>query len=122
MAANIWVQATPGFACVLFQNQWPGAPDPIRSSMAGRSSRFTNPEGWQTVAGGRNAVETPGSGCIGPRILEGCQSAATPPGSMRDLGRRSGGLAPLDPRLPSGKPPACVPADPKTNDVPQDAR
>jgi hypothetical protein len=78
----------------------------------------TNPEGWQKVAGGRNAVETPGRGWIGSCILEGCQSAATPPGSMRDLGRRSGGLAPLDPRLPSGKPPACFPADPKTNDVP----
>jgi hypothetical protein len=106
----------------------PAAPHHGCSSMAGRSSGFTNPEGWQAVAGGRNAVETPGSGWIGSCILEGCQSAATPPGSMGDLGRRSGGVAPafaplrrgksLDPRLPSGKPPACFPADPKTNERP----
>jgi len=96
--------------------------------MAWCASRFANPEGWQTVARGRHAVETPGSGWIGPCILEGCQRAATPPGSMGDLERRSGGVAPafaplrrgksLDPRLPSGKPPACFPADPKTNERP----
>jgi hypothetical protein len=27
---NIWVQATPGYACVLFPSQGPGAPDPAR--------------------------------------------------------------------------------------------
>jgi hypothetical protein len=106
--------------------------------MAWRSSRFTNPEGWQTVAGGRSAVKTPGGGFVGPGILEGCQSAATPSGSRGGLGRRSGGVAPafaplppplgfggtsrrgksLDPRLPSGKPLACFPADPKTNERP----
>ncbi len=79
---------------------------------------YRSPEEYQTVAGGRNAVETPGSGWIGPCILEGCQSAATPAGSTGNLGRRSGGVAALDPRLPSGKPPACFPADLKTNERP----
>ena len=96
-----------------------------RSSMAWRVSRITNPEGWQRVAGGRNAVETPGRGLSSFGILEGCQSSATPPGSNGDFGMRSGGVAPafaalrrgksLDPRLLSGKPPACCPADPTTN-------
>jgi hypothetical protein len=27
---NNWVQATPGYACLFFLGQWPGAPDPER--------------------------------------------------------------------------------------------
>jgi hypothetical protein len=87
------------------------------SSMAWCASGFPDPEGWQIVAGGRNAMETPGSGFVGPCILEGCENSATPSGSMGNFGTRSGGVAPasaslrrgksLDPRLPSGKPPAC---------------
>jgi hypothetical protein len=75
-----------------------------------------NPQEWQIIAGGRNGVET--SGCVvlfDPRILKGCQSSATPPGSAGDFGLRSGGIALLNPRLLSGKPPACSPTDPKTN-------
>jgi hypothetical protein len=30
--SNIWVQATPGCAFSLFLSQWPGAPDPARST------------------------------------------------------------------------------------------
>jgi hypothetical protein len=32
MSANIWVQATPGYACVSLLSQRSGAPDPIRSA------------------------------------------------------------------------------------------
>jgi len=86
-----------------------------RSSMAWRMFRVTNPEGWQIVAGGRSTAETPGSGWAWFGILEGCQSSATPPGSIGDFGMRSGGIAALNPRLLSGKPPACSPARSKTN-------
>ena len=40
-----------------------------------------------------------------------------PPGSIGHWGWRSGGVASLDHRLQSGKPPACVPCDRKTNPV-----
>jgi hypothetical protein len=60
-------------------------------------------------------VETSGGvDYFDPRILKGCQTSATPPGSMGDLGLRSGGIALLTPRPLSGKPPACSPAAPKT--------
>jgi hypothetical protein len=61
-----------------------------------------NPKGWQRVAGGRNAVKTPGDGVLGFGILKGCQSAATPAGSVGNLGMGS-----AQPRLLSGKPPDC---------------
>jgi hypothetical protein len=73
-----------------------------------------NPQGWQIIAGGRNGVET--SGCVvlfDARILKGCQSSATPPGAAGDFGLRSGGIALLNPRLLSGKPPACSLGAPK---------
>jgi hypothetical protein len=61
-------------------------------------------------------VETSGSIVLfEPRILKGCQSSATSPGAMGDFGLRSGGIASLNPRLLSGKPPACSLAAPKTN-------
>jgi hypothetical protein len=83
--------------------------------MAWCVSSFTNPKGWRTVAGGRSAAETPGSGVWSLGILEGCQSSATPAGSNEDFGAGSGGVATLDPRLLSGKPPACSLAEPKPN-------
>ena len=49
-----------------------------------------NPEGWQRVAGGRSVAETSGSARIVPRIPEGCQSSATPAGSMGMLDRDPG--------------------------------
>lgn len=102
-----WVQAMPDCAGQLFPSRRSGSSDPDRSSMTRRSLSATNPEGWQRVAGGRSAAKTPGSGFVGWSIPEGWQSSATPPGSMGDRGSRTGGLSTLDPRLPSGKPPAC---------------
>ena len=68
-------------------------------------------------------METPGSGFSSFGILEGWQSSATPPGSAGDFGTRFGGVATLDPRLLSGKPPACSLADPKTdNPATRDSR
>jgi hypothetical protein len=64
---------------------------PSGSPMAGLACRFTNPQGWQRVAGGRNAVETSGSGVSSFGILEGCQSSATPAGANGDFGMRTGG-------------------------------
>jgi hypothetical protein len=90
------------------------AADHRRSSLAWRSSRHTNPEGWNTVAGGRSQAETPGGGSVVFSILEGCQRAATPPGSTDNCRRRPGGIAALNPRPPSGKPPACSEAVAKT--------
>jgi hypothetical protein len=97
-------------------------------SEAWRVSRITNPKGWQRVAEGRNAVEPPGSGLSSFGTLEGCQSSATPPGSNGDFGIQSGGIASafaeatadksLNPRLLSGKPPACSLADRRTNNAP----
>ncbi len=67
------------------------------------------------AAGGRSGAETPGSGLDVFRILEGCQRSATPPGSRNNILRRSGGIALLNPRLPSGKPLACSETVEKSN-------
>jgi hypothetical protein len=93
----------------------PAAPHHGRSSMEWNSFRLTNPEGWQKVAGGRSAAETPGRRERILSTLEGCQRAATPPGSIGNFQRASGGIATLNPRLPSGKPPACSDDGRKTN-------
>ena len=89
------------------------------SSMQWRPCRFINPKGWQKVAGGRNGAKTPGSSFGISRILKGCQKSATPPRSMGALRRRAGGVAALDHRLLSGKPLACFPNSPGTNQSPE---
>jgi hypothetical protein len=63
-----------------------GASDRERSAMAWGTSMITNPEGWQPVAGGCNAVETPGRGVLILSIPEGCQRSATPSESAGLLG------------------------------------
>src|SRR5262249_19049587 len=113
--ANKTSQATAVFALLLVLNPVPAAPEFFRSSRTWQLSHFNNPQGWQTVAGGRSIAETSGMAVIGFGILEGCQRSATPAGSMGDCGRRSGGIAALNPRLISGKPMACFRSDDKTN-------
>src|SRR5690242_18587830 len=73
-----------------FPSHSPAASEPRLSSMARRSFRSSNPEGWQRVAGGHSAAETPGKGAVVHGILEGCQNSATPPGSAGQLRLRSG--------------------------------
>lgn len=107
-----------GVRCSLISS-WLGSPAAVaeggRSSMVRRSFRVTNPEGWQKVAGGRSAAKTPGRSWIVSPTLEGWERSATPAGSGPNSQRRSGGIAPLNPRLPSGKPPACSRSGRKTN-------
>ena len=85
------------FGCL----QMPLIGDLARSSVLRRSSRITNPQGWQRVAGGRSGAKTPGSGFADFCIPEGCRSSETPPWSAGNSGPRSGGVAALDPRLAS---------------------
>ena len=116
----------PTLLCLRWLRLGRRATEQCCSSITWRAYRFRNPQGWQIVVGGRNGVETSGSvDFFGPRIPKGCQRSATPPGSNGDFTMRSGGIAPafaalrrgrsLNPRLLSGKPPACSLADPKTN-------
>jgi hypothetical protein len=86
-----------------------------RLSMEWHPFRPTNPEGWQKVAGGRSAAETPGRHWMSFTTPAGWRSSATLPGSIRSFYRRSGGIAALNPRLPSDKPPACS-GNGKTNE------
>ena len=68
-----------------------------------------NPEGWQRVAGGRSGAETPGRQSQGSAHPEGMPEFCDPSGVVwRVLDQPTGGVAALDPRLLSGKPPACV--------------
>jgi hypothetical protein len=84
-------------------------------SMEWQPFRLTNPQGWQTVAGGRSAAETPGRLWSIFTTPQGWQSSATPAGLIRSFGRRPGGIAVLNPRLLSGKPPACSGSGEKAN-------
>ena len=45
--------------------------------MGWSATKFTNPEGWQRVAGGRRAAKTPGRRLVVSGTLEGCQRCAT---------------------------------------------
>ena len=73
-----------------------------------------NPEGWQTVAGGRSAVETSGRHLPMIPHPEGVAGRGVvfchPCGVDDFVAGRSGGVAALNPRLLSGTPPAseCV--------------
>jgi hypothetical protein len=65
--------------------------DRNRSPIARCVRLGNNPKGWQRVAGGGIAANTPGDSVLGFGILKGCQKAATPGGSVRNLGTGSRG-------------------------------
>ena len=77
---------------------------------------FFNPEGWQSVAGGRSGAQTPGwqlGGSVHPGGMpEFCDPSGVG-GRLLDL--RPGGVAALDPRLQSSKPSACPGSDRESN-------
>jgi hypothetical protein len=81
----------PLFGFGNFRKILAGAFAPVCSPIARCVKLANNPKGWQRVAGGRNAVKTPGDGVLSFGILKGCQNAATPAGSVRNLGMGSRG-------------------------------
>ena len=105
-------QRAPRVRSAWIPRQWRGAGPARDYAMTLASSRFANPQGWQTVAGGRSAAETSGSVTMGLCILKGCQRSATPSESAGHFERHSGGIALLNPRLLSGKPAACSKGNP----------
>jgi hypothetical protein len=75
-----------------------------------------NPEGWQSVAGGRSAVETPGGKSAESVHPEGMPDFLCDPcGVGGRLGIGTGGVPTLDPRLLSGKPSDCGAGSPTPN-------
>ena len=82
----------------------------------GCGSSPSPPEGVTDGSRGLSKATPPGKRAIPKAPRRGARSpparlsgAGTPPGCARLIAPRSGGVAALDPRLPSGNPPGCGP-------------